>query len=377
MNINNLVAKIDGDLVRQSLYHVMIGNSEFNLFAHTISLPTRMIQTRQDNNYIVGRTLHQPYATDISGNLSISFYLPHNGEVKKTDNAIFFMNWLAGSDSTSIIDNPIGATQQQSARYLDEVARNDITIIQYDRSGNKILKWILYKAFPISVTYDQLGYASINSFQGMTVEFDIDDFIIEEAGGSSASASYGSSSISSPINGGSMGGGGGILSGLFGGGGGILNSLTTNITSGKLPAKKELTEWDLEYQGPQTDDKKGSFFDEVKSSYNSAKDTAAGFYNDITANIDPDILSAAKQLAVNGVRNAINGVPSTFTQDMKDVAGPTIGNMTARVSDDPNVKNQLRRQTSAIVQGMPERVTSDARQGAISDITNLINAVQR
>jgi hypothetical protein len=373
MNINNLVAKIDGDLVRQSLYHVMIGNSEFNLFAHTISLPTRMIQTRQDNNYIVGRTLHQPYATDISGNLSISFYLPHNGEVKKTDNAVFFMNWLAGSDSTSIIDNPTGAMQQQSARYLDEVAKNDITIIQYDRTGHQILKWIQYKAYPISVSYDQLGYASTNSFQGMTVEFQIDDFILEEAGGSSASGSYGSNSISSPINGGSESSGS-IFGSLTSGN---ISSLTKNITSGKLPLKQELTEWDLDYQGPQTDDKKTSFFDEIKSSYNSVKDTASGFYNDITSNIDPDILSAAKQLATNGVRNAINGVPSTFTQDMKDVAGPTVGNMAARVSDDPDVKNQLRRQTSAIVQGMPERVTSDARQGALSNIINLINAVQR
>ena len=364
LKLDDMIAKIGADLIRPSLYHVMIGNNDFNLFAHTVQLPSRMIQTRPDQNYIVGRTINQAYATDISGHLSISFYLNHDGPVKKSDTAVYFQNWMAGTDSTSVIDNPAGGVEPQMARYFEDYAKDDIKIIQYDRTGQAIMTWVCYKVFPLNVTYDQLSYSSVDSIQGITVEFDVEDFIIEEQGSSSSSSGVGSSSVASLVS----SGGSGVLKALDNLTGGTVSNFATNLVSGKFPDLLSPTEW-------QNPDEQTSFLDDIKSNYSAAKSAVTGFARDITNYIDPDVLSAAKKLAAVGVRNAINGIPTDFTQEMKRSAAPAIGNIVARLSDDPTVKNNVKRQVGNVVQGMPDRVTGDARRGAISDINQIINSL--
>jgi hypothetical protein len=299
--------------------------------------------------------------------MSISFYTNFSGRVSKGDNLVYFENWMAGTDPTSIIDNPVGGTEQQAARFFDDIAKYDITIIQYDTDGAEAVKWNFYKVFPTSVVYDQLSYATKDALHSITVTFDVEDFVLENAGGSSGSSARGSSSVGASGAFGSSGPLGNLFNSLAGGG--SMTRDLTKLTGGKVPNSLDVT------KPGAIGESTGSFLSDIKSTYNSASNSVSGFFKDITSNLDPDTLNIAKRLASTSVSNAIRGVPTDFGREAKLAAAPNIGNMIARLSDDPSIKRTLKQSSSNVIMGMPDRVTSDARQSAISDLNRIINSI--
>jgi hypothetical protein len=353
-NIDSFIANT-GAFVKSNRYLLTIGQTGPILGASSVTLPSRTIQTRPDNSYIVGRTLKTPYATDIT-TLSITLSTNYmGGLILPTDNLIYFESWMAGTNTNSIIYNKPDGHSNQAINFFSNFASEDITLQQFDETGQLINTWVMFKAFPESISYGAFSYKDKDTIHEITVTFDVEDYVsINADGGDSLGSVFGSS----------FGNGG--LSGLFGSGFSLdrVSGLVGNALKDKDP-------WDVEGNWDQNFNEK-SFLDQVKDTYTSAKSGAAGFLKEIGDVADPRITSAAKDIAKTAVRNAINGQPTDFGRLAKQKAAPQIGKIAGSVFDDPAVKRQANQAAQAVIYGQDKRLTNVGKDTMVKQIFDII-----
>lgn len=349
-NIDSFIANT-GSFVRSNRYLITIGQTGPILGASSVTLPSRTIQNRSDNSYIVGRTLKTPYATDIT-TLSVTMSTNYfGGIILPQDNLVYFENWMAGTNTNSIIYNKPDGYSNQAINFFSNFASEDITLQQFNETGELINTWVMFKAFPESISYGAFSYRDRDSIHEITVTFDVEDYVaLNGAGGDALGGMVGSS------------GGGGLFSGG-------LNLFDAGGLLGK--AMKSGDPWDNDANWEQDFGDK-SFLDSVKDTYTSGKVAVSGFLKDITGDINPKVLASAKDIAKTAVRNAMNGQPTDFGRLAKQKAAPQIGAMAGSVFDDPVVKRQANQAAQAVINQQPKRLDNVAKDTAIKQIFDII-----
>jgi hypothetical protein len=313
LSINNILNNINA-IVTPSRYGVMIGDGKMNILAHTVTLPARTIQSRDDNTYVVGKTIKTPYATDVS-ELSISFYVNHNGKSKKDDNLLFFENWASGTSPESIIYNKPDGKSNSYVRFADDFAKNNIMINQYAANGDIINTWIFIQAYPTSVSYSQLAYAAKDQIFEVTVGFNIVEY-------HSINVPFFEMSSSAPVS-------------------YPLDTLP--------PAMRAFAGGDAAGFQVKPDSKAPSKF------------AALG--------------EIGKKMTKNAVRQIVKGQPVDLTSEIKNETANYTGDMVAGVVEDPAQAELARSATQAAILEQPNKLNRSSRKATENRIFGIIDSL--
>jgi hypothetical protein len=347
-------------LVKPSRYMVRIGGREY-ILAHTVGLPSRTIQTRNDDNYVVGRTLKTAYAADIA-QLTIQFYTSYDGKLQLNDNLVFFDEWMAGTLKYSVVYNKPDGNSENYANYADQYTK-DIEVDLISEDGTIINTWTIIGAYPTAISHDELNYSNVSAMLGVTVTFDATDMVAN-------AAHNGQGDLIDMISGSSS------------------NPFMTDISSisdigssisGYLPEGMKNADGSLSVSGFGTTPGEGEaskdWLGELKKGYLSAKDSVSEFLGGANEVVDSRIMDVAKTMATKFVAAKINGTKFDAGGELRKAAAPGIGSVIGGLTQDPALSKVLNRQAQNIVLGMPNATKAYAKGAAIKELQSLISNI--
>jgi hypothetical protein len=348
-------------LVKPSRYMVRIGGTDY-ILAHTVGLPSRTIQTRNDDNYVVGRTLKTAYATDIA-QLTIQFYTSYDSKLQLNDNLVFFDEWMAGTLKHSVVYNKPDGNSENYANYADQYTK-DIEVDLISDDGTIINTWTIIGAYPTAISHDELSYSNVSAMLGVTVTFDATDMVANAAhDGHGDLIDMISGSSSNPF----------------------MTDIVTSVTgigsniSGYLPEGLKDSFGDLSVSGFGTTPGEGEaprdWLGELKQGYLSAKDSVSGFLGGANEVLDSRVMDVAKTMATKFVAAKINGTKFDAGGELRKAAAPAIGSVIGGLTQDPALSKVLNRQSQNIILGMPNATSAYAKSVAIKELQTLIGNV--